>query len=587
MNIRVKHRFHHGCTLDARSPMGTKHRRSPYSTFLAKFVFWLRGYLTISWNDDSRLYFRSFASYTKERQRHLTNPSFKWVIHPFSRFERRKNIVMTVMWLFFIFFESFVGTFHGQHFYSDERHEVHSVILFVNLVFFGDLVVRFFTGYTEEKTRTVNLNRRNIAHQYLKTFFFFDGIATVSYFLFYFIGHRDSKIKFFIYHLSSLRAIRLITVVKNISRVLSSSKLQETTRVPLILILTALLFLHCDTCLSGYVSYHHQLYHLPTNKSWLEVYKNLQQKNALLEKTTTKISTMSAVKMYLLHLLVVSCHFFGAHAKHLKTQDSIEMFMYALISMKGLSFYLYCLARILQLFGILNLPETQLENLRMQTDNYMCQKNFQQSLKRRINKYYNYKFSHKFFSEQLVLSTLSDHLKMEVLLYSCHNLIEEVHIFQGLSRSAVGCMLALLKQEIFVPGDQILHSKEDAGCLYFILFGTCAISTMWEQEVLHIEDGYYFGNVLNHAKYNAKDIIYTITALEMVEVYKLEAEDFLYCCKTYPEIQQKMDKAEKLKYRRYGYLFIKQPEADTTGGILQELREGKILEQGLMRTLFT
>ena len=585
MPLPVRFSRQHRCDLP-QDPRILENTNSPYATFSEKLCLWILNFTTIDVDCVDSSYVRSYAAFINERRRHLNNANYRFIIHPFSKFEKCKQIVMLVFWFSALVLQSYIGTFDEKDLYFRKSMAMLHAIFIINVILLVDIGIRFCTGYTVATTRSVILHRRLIVHHYLKTFFFFDFVATIGYMLFYFIPTFDKSTLIFLYQLHAARLPRLATFFRKLSGLLQEHRVRETVRVPVMLLMLGLTLLHYLTCLAARVGVYQRLYDVPRQLSWLHEYKKIAAKQAFAKNIHMNTIDIPAHRLYLLYMTVTSCHFFGAGTSIYRTRDNIERFSLSLTLMSGLAFYIYCLARILRLFGVLNISEMKFESLRIQAESYMVHKSFPQQLKKRIFKYYDYKYNNKFFSEQEVLGTLSEHLKMEVLLYSCRNLIQRVHAFKGLTRSDVGCILAQLKQEIFVPGDTILNSTEDTGCIYFILLGTCGIITLRGKEVMHIEDGDFFGNILEPKEFGAENILYSVLALEMVEVYKLEPEDLNYCARTHPRIKDKLESIEKAKYRRYINLFRAEDDEDTTGDILRELRKKKILEQGLHRSLF-
>ncbi|KAJ3650796.1 hypothetical protein Zmor_016875 [Zophobas morio] len=580
MPLPARFSSRHECAF-MRDPRLKENSKSPYATLSEKLYLWVINFTTIDMNCVDSSYVRSYAVFMKERQRHLDNPNYRFVIHPFSKFEKSKQLVMAVLWYIALILQSYLGTFSEKDLYFRRMVVIPHIVLFLNVVFLLDIAIQFRTGYKEETTKSVILNRRMVTYHYLKTFFFFDFVAAVSYLFFYFLPTVDKSIQIFLFQLHAARLPRLANFLRKVSELLQEHRVPETVGVPVMLLVTGLTMLHLLTCMCARVGVYQRLYDTSSHLSWVHQYKKIAAKQFFARNIHMKTIDIPGYRLYLLYLMVTSCHFFGAGTSIYRTRDNIERFTLSLTLMMGMSFYIYSLAKILQLFGVLNISEMKFESLRMQSESYMVQKSFPRELRKRIFKYYDYKYNNKFFSELDVLGTLSEHLKMEVLLYSCRNLIERVHAFKGLSRSDVGCILALLKQEIFVPGDTLLYSTEDTGCIYFILLGTCGIISIKGKEMAHIEDGDFFGNISPRDD----DILYSILALEMVEVYKLEPKDLSYCCTTHPTINDKLLRMEKAKYRRYINLFAQDDEY-ITEDILRELRKKRIVEQGLQRRAF-
>jgi CRP-like cAMP-binding protein len=584
MPIAPKNRFKHDCDL----PPEYFHYEvnSPYETRLRKLGHRLTNFITVYQHFDSLQYFRSNCAFRKERRRHLMTLKYKYIIHPFSMFARRKAVAITTLWMVLYFVETFTGSFLAVAFHNRDLVIVEIFLMVMNLGLLLDVITRFFVGYPVERTRVVILDSHAIHKKYLTTYFFFDLGAIMSYIIFYFGRFMGKRAEIIVFQFHKLRFARIKTLLDNTDMMLASFKVKESKRTCIILGLTAILLLHGFTCIFGLMPVMRQAYDIPYNQSFLYYYDREQGIHDLMEEALhQEVKMPHCIKMYITHMSMVMCHFFGCGTFRSQTKDSTEMLFLSSVLLSGLIFYVYTVAKVLQLFGVVNISEIKYEELNMQVSQYMVKKNFPRDLKKRINKYYDYKFNKKFFSEQRILDTLTEHLRMEVLLYSCRNLIGEVQIFKGLSKAAVGCVLALLKQEIYIPHDVIMAPDDESGSIYFILYGTCGIKLVSGKEVMHIEDGHHFGDTSDFEKYTKTQILYSVVALEVSEVYKLEKKDIKYCCKTYPEIVYKLEAMARNKAKRYNAVFSMRGDEDdeTTGDILDELRRGSILHPGIKR----
>ncbi|EFA05554.1 Potassium/sodium hyperpolarization-activated cyclic nucleotide-gated channel 2-like Protein [Tribolium castaneum] len=577
---RIANRFVHSCELSQIDEKSKIH--SPYDTCFQSFCHGLRKCLTIAKNVDSSTYFRSLAAFNREKNRHLLSRKYRRVIHPFSNFARREDLVVSFLWFTIFVVQSYVGSFFNRELLDEKHaHVYRHVLAFANLLLLCDVVLRFFVGYLIDATRTVILDHKSIVKNYLKTYFIFDFGAGFSFLVFY-IFNLDDRAQLILYELHTLRIVRVRTILKNLDNLLCDFNVRESIRIVVLISFIGFLSLHTLTCAFGLIPVYRKVFQIQYEfeNSWLSQTDNHSPQTQF---ESGWEHTHSSLQKYLHHLSMVLCHFVGCAIPKYKTADYLEMLILAWITIFGLIFYVYVVAKVLQLFGVVNISETKFEELKIQSDKYMRRNDFPGDLRKRVNDYYDYKFDKKFFSEQKILDSLSEHLRMEVLLYSCRNLIEEVQIFKGLSRSAIGSVLALLKQEVYVANDVILEPDERTGDIYFILYGTCAIELISGKEVMHIEDGDYFGIVDMETATDPSSIV----SLEVSEVYKLERKDIKYCCKCFPEIKQKLEKMALHRMRKFNQMMsLRGVEDETTDDIIDNLRKGRILHRGIHRLAF-
>ncbi|XP_044260573.1 potassium/sodium hyperpolarization-activated cyclic nucleotide-gated channel 3-like [Tribolium madens] len=577
---RVTNRFVHECELSKIDEKSTIN--SPYDSCFQSFCNGLHSHLTIAKNVDSSTYFRSLAAFKREKNRHLLCRKYRYVVHPFSNFARRENLIVSFIWFLVFVVQTFVGSFLNKELLDEKNDLIYRHIIgCVNFLLFLDVILRFFVGYVIDTTRTVILDHKSIVLNYLKTYFIFDFGASFSYFIFY-IFPLDDRAQFVLYEFHTLRLVRVRTMMKNLDNLLCDFKVRESIRIVVATAFVGFLSLHTLTCFFGLIPVYQKVFRIEydTENSWLSFITEDPKTKKL--KSAWELAHFH-FQNYLHHLSMVMCHFVGCATHKYKTGNNLEMMLLAWITILGLIFYVYVVARVLQLFGVVNISETKFEELKIQSDKYMRRHDFSGDLRKRINNYYDYKFDKKFFSEEKILDALSEHLRMEVLLYSCRNLIEEVQIFKGLSKAAVGSVLALLKQEVYIANDVILEPDERTGDIYFILYGTCAIKLIGGKEVMHIEDGDYFGIVDMETATDPASIV----SLEVSEVYKLEKDDMKYCFKKHPEIRQKLEKMALHRMRKFNQMLtLRGIEDETTDDIIDNLRKGRILHTGIHRQAF-
>ncbi|XP_044260820.1 potassium/sodium hyperpolarization-activated cyclic nucleotide-gated channel 1-like [Tribolium madens] len=587
MPIEPKNRFRHDCDLHKEYQNLQVH--SPFEPRWKRYLYSIRLQLSVCKNKQSKLYFRSMSSLTHERNRHFYTPRYKYIIHPFSSFNRAKEMLLSVLLYFLFFFESFLGSFLGEEFHARATRMVSSKVLFaINALLLLDIVLRFFIGVVNEKTREVILEKKIIAKVYIRSYFLFDILPIVGFLVFYFVPIKRFDLKIVIYEFHKFRLVRMRSVVANALTILRKFKLQESSQTIIVIIIIVLVTLHEWSCILSLIYMFRKLYHLSNRDTF--VYQYYQRTTRLDQITVTHSladRTNYSFRVYLLYLSIVACHFFGCGTSIYKTKRSAEMIVLSFVTMNGMMFYIGMVAKVLQMFGVANIAENRYEELNWQVKQYMTKKKFPGALKRRIVLYYDYKYGNKFFSEQEILDSLTERLRMEVLLYSCRNLITEVKIFKGLSKSAVGCILALLKQEIYLPGEMIMSAEEESDSIYFILYGTCMIQVIGGKELWHIEDGTEFGDASRFCNEEQIGFLYQIVALEATEVFELQVNDLAYCCTMYPEITFKLEAMARNKARVYNQTYARRTqETDYVGEILDELGKGNILHYGIKRDDF-
>lgn len=542
------HEFVHHCELKQTSD-GRLPSVSPYASTFAKCLHAWREFTTISQkHNDCKLYFRSRASFVKEKSRHLTGDVFRFTIHPLSRFVMVRKAIMAFYWLFIFFFDPLAGSFVAEDLFDPVKDSpVHNgVLVITNVLLFVDVVVNFFSGYIVEQTREIVLWKRKIWRHYILTYFVFDIIPIVSVICLQVFRYMPMVIQIGIFQLHFLRVIRLKSMVNYFDVLFKIMGIKEAVRICLHLALLAIVAVHWWACVLGTIPLLQFHSGSSIDKSWVtQLNHNIKTKY-----NPELLYDHERFRIYIEFMTVSMCHFYGAGAGTYQTEDEFEMLAMAIMLMTGVVFYVYALAKILHLFGTVNVSDAKYEELLTQVREYMITKKFPHNLEKRIETYYSVKFNKKFFKENDILDTLSEHLRMEVRLYSCSNLIRRVQLFRGMSRAAIGCILGVLQQEYYLPGDVILSWKMNNTSTFFILNGTATVQLADNKEITHVDDGCHFGDINKILKDNAKEVFFKYTAIEVTQVYILKYEDLLFCCARFPEIWEKFEKMslERMKF---------------------------------------
>lgn len=81
------------------------------------------------------------------------------------------------------------------------------------------------------------------------------------------------------------------------------------------------------------------------------------------------------------------------------------------------------------------------------------------------------------------------------MLHSCKHLFDKLVLFQGLSKTVLGTIIACLTQEVYLPNDVVFQDSGEREFLFLVAHGTLAVYTKDGIELNHIEDGDHFGEV--------------------------------------------------------------------------------------------
>ncbi|KAJ8954656.1 hypothetical protein NQ314_007056 [Rhamnusium bicolor] len=236
-------------------------------------------------------------------------------------------------------------------------------------------------------------------------------------------------------------------------------------------------------------------------------------------------------------------------------------------------------SEVLRMFGITSVSESRYEQRLTQLEEYMTSKKLPLHLRKRLLKYYDYKLQKRYFNESEILSTLSEHLRNELSLFSARKLIQNSSIFKLLPKSIHSTVIALMTSQTYSPGDVILPSGIIAEATYFISSGTVAVITDDGLELCHLEDGYELaiGALLSSTHIQR----YTYVAVETTEVFFMSKLIFFDFIQSYSEVVNLLEAIVKRRLAKYEQIEenIKRGGSD----FLSELHGGLVLESLIKR----
>ncbi|KAJ3650806.1 hypothetical protein Zmor_016885 [Zophobas morio] len=447
--MKIKQQIRHECSLSKEQEGDIL--RSAYSYSIRKLAFWYQSFRTVDKNEGSIPYFRSQCAFLKEKKRHLLPQEYKLILHPFSQIIRKKRVIMFFMWLTSFVMDPFLGTFYAKIYLHPDRGILPFDFIqgIMPCFYLIDVILRFYTGYFIEMTGVVVLEPKKIYNDYLKTYFFFYFFGVVHmFFMLVLRRYLSLKAQVLIYPMVSIRVVRLITLLYNFNVVLREFRCREVARKIYTTVLFSILLIHWSTCLQALVPAIREIHSHRSKESWLTPLYLYRQNILVTEETNVTRALEFQIFYgtfvdYLHHVQLVNSHFFGAGVGEYQTHDALERMLFFILT-AGLMYWTTVLAHILQIFGTLYISESKFEELAMEVKHLMLRNRFPKRLRKRIRRYYTLKSHRKFSSETIILNTLSEHLRMEVLLYSCQIPIDDVQIYPDLDELTL---------------DRILHRK--------------------------------------------------------------------------------------------------------------------------------
>lgn len=398
----------------------------------------------------------------------------------------------------------------------DNLSEMTSTQVFDKFAACDMIVLMFFLGYTNERNKEIILVHRLIALNYLKTFFFTDFLANLSSTICKVLTFDDDTCFTIDVFEEYVRFIRLYSYLLYAKRVTNFFRTHEVLyEIFCIMILFGFL-LHASACslyLAGTISHRVLGY-----KSWT-LQANYTSETPTFYKYTESVLEAAS----LLYMSGIGCY----------EANVLEQVVKTIIMLFGWIFFAYLLIKVFAMLDLSHADQTKYTYIIEELKEFMIGKRLSDDLRKKLLSYFEYNFDKRYFSEKAITNSLSEHLKYEIKLYHCKNIISNVEIFDGLPRAIVARLIACMKDEIILANEVIYRAGEIANYLYFISEGTVAIYTAKGKELFHLKDQHTFGEL---AVFMKRTRSVSVVSIENTHLYVLSAADLQKTLYPHPEI---------------------------------------------------
>ncbi|XP_053605359.1 potassium/sodium hyperpolarization-activated cyclic nucleotide-gated channel 3-like isoform X2 [Plodia interpunctella] len=449
-------------------------------------------------------YFRSYPAMVAERQRQQYE-NFIW------------GSLMIPVRLMHIFASHFRLTMNVPPYPLQFKLVVTDyIILGLDVFCLLNILVRFNMGYVGFEHSMV-LDRKSITRHYIRSWFFIDLFTSLpfAFFLIYYKLH-NSQLLLAAHITAMLKITHICTILRDLRRF---TKLFVNSYIWQGVIRQATLFVvitHVCCC---------YLYLCPILFLYWNGYYERGYTHFLGLPDNKKLYLVSEPGRYRAGIYICLSSLFGAsyHTMFpLEWPDEIAVIS-SIIVFTSL-FMIYNLVFFMKVYFTCFDSTMRYYELMNEVEAYMRQKQFPSPLKRRVIAFYNYTFHEVYFREDNALHYLSEQLRNEITLQTCHKLVNKVGLFNGLPAPVVGEILGRLHPEVYLPNDLVVRAPDIGTCMYFIANGCVAVYSLKGVEVCHLEDGAHFGEVALIMKDRKR--VASVVAVEITQVYRLDEADF-------------------------------------------------------------
>ncbi|KAK9728433.1 Cyclic nucleotide-binding domain [Popillia japonica] len=368
---------------------------------------------------------------------------------------------------------------------------------------------------------------KTIVLRYLFTYFVPDLLSSIPYHrdIFYLqrLTQRRRQIKFILRCTSLLKVTRCITLYAYSKHSVEAYDLNFTRyRVILSLIIFVAQF-HFFTCLNI-------------------AYIGVATYNVFGNKQRNRTFTMMYSRMFFetTHVLLASKVGFS----HQRIGYLGQKLVVGVCWIISRIIFFYVISQLITIISSVRASNIKYRQMVRQLHEYMRYRQLPENLQRRLILYYEFRFERSYFKESEILNYVSEQLRQEILLHGCRKLVENVEFFRNLPLPLIIRIVSALKPDVYMVNDVIIKVNTQPVCMYFIASGCVAIYTKGGQEVCHLEDGNFFGEI---GLVTEQLRLASVVAVETSELYRLNEQDFIRAILPYPDL---IDKIKKIAFER-------------------------------------
>ncbi|XP_034177734.1 potassium/sodium hyperpolarization-activated cyclic nucleotide-gated channel 1 isoform X2 [Osmia lignaria lignaria] len=476
----------------------------------------------------TKMFMHSLAAVSAERRKHA-NLKHWWIIHPFSywRFiwDRFMTVVFMISFLTIPFSVCFVIMSHDEI-----RLDQFNILIYTFC--WLDIISNCITGYNNKVSMCVELEPLKIFRQYLQANLIPDVLSSLPWDHITLPwrkipGQSCLKSIILLNLLPLLKLSRYNYVNMQIFELFTYFEIMHFYYETFSTLMLGFYMMFWSSCLC---------YLIPVLELHLINYSANECKECWMIGLDS--DTIPFRFQYALFIVVEKLAASG-YGKYVPKADG-HMILSCFLMMIGRVLECYIIVMLVHIKAGRRASKSKFQEIMNQVIAYTIQKQLPSHMKNRLLAYYYYRFRNSYFREKLILQNLSEQLRQEIALQSCHRLVENVAIFKTLPKNVLRSIVRNLKFELYLPNDVIVKAGAQGDCMFFLSAGTVAVLTPTGKEICHLDDGAHFGEVALLVPDQRR--VASVIAIEVCEVYRLERKDFRKCIAVHTELFAKIEK---------------------------------------------
>ncbi|XP_021943285.2 potassium/sodium hyperpolarization-activated cyclic nucleotide-gated channel 1 [Folsomia candida] len=473
---------------------------------------------------------RNVMAVQRERRRQWV--AFPATIHPYSNFRWYWDIFITIILLLALVANPIQIAFYSTN--EEDNLGVVIASLIAAIIFFLDISFNFRTGFEDQHSDLVILDRSEIARTYLRSWFLIDVFSSIPFDAIYYIISNATVLG--THHHFYYKVIRLLGLLKvfRLFRVIQClQRIEKAFQIPELRIRLINLLVMIFTILHWLACWHWLVADLCNPPGYRKEFSWITR-----TKLWDKPNWIRYINAALRALSNMGCLGYGGFAGEApaEPEDIIATLISIMIGATCFALYIGTMGSIVQ---SVNASEKKFGEVMLEVNEYMKFRNIPKNVQHRVKTYYEQRYRRNYFDEGMILGSVSDVLRNEMQMHNCHHLVEKVSLFKSLPMSFLTRIVANLKFEVYLPNDVIIEAGNEGQAMYFIQEGEVNILSN-DQHVSTLSSGDYFGEVALVSD-NCKTTA-TVVAKDYCDMYRLERSDFFAVFEGHSEVLAQIKK---------------------------------------------
>ena len=438
-------------------------------------------------------------------------------------------------------------------FQVDSYHEINTWFYFnrlVDIIFIADMFLIFITAIKNNKNELVT-NYKSIAHNYFKTWFIIDFVASFPLDLVLHLIEINSATTTNDDAVSAARSSKLLRAMRLFKtlRILKLAKLQKLINdvqfalnvnfnVTRIVKYAIVIFLIAHILACGFIAVANDT---PENiDSWISCVDHAEER--------WQVQYTAAVYWALTSMSTIG---YGDIA----AVNTTERFYSIFAAILGALTFAYCISQILHTVAGIGKTHKNLINDLSNVDAYAAFHHLPPKLVTETKKYFHYKNNRNYFNQSIIMNNLPQSLKRQVVKHMYADFLTQLPIFKGIESEFLNEVMLNLKTEFFVPYSVVVSRGQIGSSMYIIRNGKCGVYKD-EHSAVILGIGQSFGEIslLQLADPNKYELASVVT-IDWCDLMVITRHSLLKILPYYPSAARQIERFAKKKIRHWKSIY--------------------------------